>query len=378
MTTLRVVVDQIIAPAPGPVGRYTEELTRQLIATAPRGCDVEGIISASQPARHEHVEALLPGLSALHSTTLQRRELTAAWQLGLTTSHGGGMIHAPGLLAPLRRHDRSHDGHQIAVTVHDLVAWTHPGSLSATTVAWHKAMMRRARKHADAVVVPTHALAEQLLEIVSFGDRVRVIPGAARSGLVVPADADERARALGLPDQFILTSGTLEPRKGVTALIEGLGRSSAATLPLVVLGAPSWGDVELAALADEAGLEEGAVFALDALSASDLAVVLSRASVFVYPSLAEGFASPIIEAFQFGVPVVHSDAPALVEVAGDAGMTVERDDAAGYPERLASAVAAVLDDKDRAAHMSVAGLDRSKAFTWRDAAERVWQLHADI
>lgn len=377
MTTLRVVVDQIAAPAPGPLGRYSEELTRQLIATAPRGCDVEGIASALPTERSEQLEMALPGLRTLHTTTLPRRELSAAWQLGITTTHGG-MIHAPGLLAPLRRHDRQSDGHQIAVTVHDVLAWTHPSSLSPTTVAWHKTMMRRARKHADAVVVPSHALAEQLLEIASFGDRVRVIPGAARSGLVVPENADARARALQLPAKFILTVGTLEPRKGVTALIEGLGRKNAPDLPLVVLGSPSWGDVELATVADEAGLAEGRVLALDNLSSADLAVVISRASVFVHPSLSEGFASSIIEAFQFGIPVVHSDAPALVEVAGDAGLSVEREDASGYPERLAAAVSTVLSDDERSARMSIAGTDRSRAFSWRDAAERVWQLHADI
>lgn len=378
MTTLRVVVDQIIAPAPGPIGLYSEELTRSLIASAPRGCDVEGIVSAAQREKYERLEAMLPGLRGLYTTTLPRRELAAAWQLGITTSNGGGMIHAPGLLAPLRRHDRVNDGAQIAVTVHDMLAWTHPDSLSPATVAWYKSMMRRARKHADAVVVPTHALAEQLLERFEFGDRVRVIPGAARSGLELPTDADGRAAALGLPERFILTAGTLEPRRGVLALIEGLGGANAPDLPLVVLGPSSWGDVELAGVADEAGLAEDRVLSLDKLSPADLAVVLSRAAVFVNPSLAEGFAARIIEAFQFGVPVVHSDAPELNEVAGDAGISVERADAAAYPERLAAAVATVLEDDVLAGRLSVAGRDRSRAFSWRDAAERVWQLHADL
>ncbi len=378
MTTLRVVVDQIIAPAPGPIGQYSEEITRALIQAAPRGCDVEGIVSAAQREKYERLQATLPGLRGLYTTTLPRRELAAAWQLGIVTNNGSGMIHAPGLFAPLRRHDRVNDGVQIVVTVHDMLAWTHPGSLSTPTVAWHKNMMRRARKHADAIVVPSHALAEQLMDRFALGDRVRVIPGAARTGLVLPADADARAAALGLPERFILTAGTLEPRKGVAALVEGLGRPGGPDLPLVVLGAPSWGDVELAAVADEAGLAEGRVLALDKLSPADLSVVLSRAAVFVAPSLTEGFASSIIEAFQFGVPVVHSDAPALVEVAGDAGVVVEREDAAGYPDRLVAAVARVLDDAQFAERLSVAGRDRSKAFSWRDAADQIWQLHADL
>ncbi|MFC6354786.1 glycosyltransferase family 4 protein [Luethyella okanaganae] len=378
MTVLRVVVDQMIAPVPGPIGRYAEELTRGLIATAPLDCEVEGIVSSSPPERYEQLEAALPGLSGLYKTTLARRELAATWQLGLTTSPGGGMIHAPGLLAPLRRHDRLNDGTQIAVTIHDLLAWTHPGSFTNATVAWHKVMVRRARKHADAIVVPSHALAEQLCEIADFGDRVQVIPGAGRSNLSVPLDANKRALALGLPETFVLATGSLEPRKGVTALIEGLGASGAPDVPLLILGSDSWGEIELAAIVDEAGLPEGRVRALGTLSDEDYAVTLARATVFVNPSLEEGFASSIIDAFRFETPVVHSDAPALVEVAGDAGVAVAREPAKEYPGRLAASIAAVLGDDERAARLRISGADRARAFSWRDAAERVWQLHADL
>jgi len=107
-------------------------------------------------------------------------------------------------------------------------------------------------------------------------------------------------------------------------------------------------------------------------------VVLSRASVFVLPSLEEGFATPIIQAFHFGTPVIHSDAPALVEAGGDAGFVVEREDAAGYPERLLGALNRVLGDSELAKRLSIFGSDRARAFSWRDSAERVWQLHADL
>ena len=172
-TTLRMIVDQVVAPVPGPLGVYTQALTDALIRTAPRDCEVEGIVSSSPPGDYDRLAAMFPGLAGLYKTTLARRELAAAWQLGLTTSPGGGIIHAPGLFAPLRRHDRSAGGDQVVVTVHDLLAWTHPESLTNASVAWHRAMMKRARKHADAVVVPTHALAERLAD----GGRLRR-PGA--------------------------------------------------------------------------------------------------------------------------------------------------------------------------------------------------------
>lgn len=100
----------------------------------------------------------------------------------------------------------------------------------------------------------------------------------------------------------------------------------------------------MASVADEQGLDETRVRALGVLSDADLAVVLSRATLFVYPSIAEGFGLPVLEAMHFGVPVVHSDDPALMEVAADAGVAVERTDAKNYPERLALAMSSVLAD----------------------------------
>ncbi|RNE59096.1 glycosyltransferase family 4 protein [Cryobacterium tepidiphilum] len=391
MTTLRMVVDQMAAPVPGSLGRYTEDLTRALIQTAPPGCDVEGIVSATPAEQCRQIEEKLPGLGSLYKTTLARRELTAAWQLGLGTSPGPGIIHAPGLLAPLRRHDRIGGPFtQVTVTVHDVLAWTHPDALSNATAAWTKTVMKRARKFADAVVVPSHALAEQLAEIMDFGDRVRVITPAVPSGLRLPsgsltpgtADAEAlvapRAEALGLPSEYILTSGSLTPRKALPALIAALGLPGTPDLPLIVLGPASWGELDLASVAGQAGLEPGRVRALSGLTDEDMAVVFARATVFVQPSLEEGFGQEIIEAFHFGTPVIHSDAPALVETAGDAGLVVARDDAAGYPERLADALTRVLTDDALAARLSIVGSDRAKAFSWRDSAERVWQLHADL
>ena len=368
----------MIAPVPGGIGRYTEDLTRQIIASSPRGCDVEGIVSSSSPTVYEDLQERLPGLASLYKTTLSRRELARAWQLGLTTSPGGGMIHAPSLLAPLRKHDRVNEGTQVVVTIHDVVPWTHPETLTPHGVSWHKTMAKRARKHADAIVVPTHAVAEQLAEYHDFGDRVRVIGGAVSSKIVLPHDPDRRAEELSLPTNYLLTVGTLEPRKGLVPLIHALARRETHDLPLLIVGPQGWGDLDVAQVADEAGVAPERVRSLGFLSDSDLAVVLERATVFVYPSLEEGFGLPIVEAFHFGVPVVHSDAPALLEVADSAGIAVERADAKGYPERLAHAIGGLLTDRALRERLGISGSDRERAFSWRDSAERVWQLHADL
>lgn len=377
-TTLRVILDQIVAPAPGALGRYTRDLGRAIVAAAPRGCEVEAIVSSSLPDDYDRVRREVPGLSGLYKTTLARRELAAAWQLGITTSPGGGMIHGTSLFAPLRKHDRD-AGDQVVATVHDVLAWTHPEALSAASVAWQKGMLKRARKHADAVVVPTHALAEKLAQIADLGDRVRVIGTAPRSGLVVGPDADARAARLGIPREYIVVPGTLEPRKGLVDVFTALARRGVPEVPVVVLGPESWGDQHVAAVADEIGVDASRIHHLDDPDAGDLAVVVARALAFVAPSHDESSGTALIEAFSLGAPVIHSDAAAHLEVSAGAGLAVPVGMAdSGYADRLAAAITSVVSDRSLADRLSVAGSDRSRAFSWRDAGERVWQLHADL
>jgi glycosyltransferase involved in cell wall biosynthesis len=327
---------------------------------------------------------LLPGLADLVTLPLDRSKLKRAWQAGITSIPGTsmtdkGMVHAPSLLAPLSRHDRLNEvGTQTVVTIHDVVPWTHPEAFSPRKVAWHKAMAKRAKKYADAVVVPTHAVAAELDDIMGFGDRIRVIGGAVSSKLVTPVDPDARADRLELPERYILSFGTLEPRKGLEPLIRSLAHPDAVDLPLLIAGPPGSGDLDVASIAADAGLEPGRVRTLGFLPDADLAVAVDRATVFAFPSIAEGFGLPVIEAFSFGTPVVHSDAPAVVEIAAGAGITVPREDPAGYPERLAQAIASVVNDATLAEGLRFQGLDRSGAFSWQDSAEKVWQLHADL
>jgi glycosyltransferase involved in cell wall biosynthesis len=378
-TTLRVIVDQIVAPIPGGIGRYTEELTRELIRTAPRGCHVSGIVSSSPESDYELIETVLPGLEGLFKSALARRELELAWQHGFTRLPGSGMIHATGLFAPLFKHDRVNSvGEQIAVTIHDTIPWTNPEALSSRRLGWYKAMVKRAHRYADAVVVPTHTVASQLAEIHDFGDRVRVIGGAVSSKLTLPVDPDVRAARLELPERFILSVGTLQAHKGIAQLIRAMAAPELDGYTLLIAGPEGSEGLDVAGIAAEAGLAEGRVRALGYLADADLAVALDRASVFVFPSLAEGFGLPMIEAFNFGTPVVHSDAPAVLEVSAGAGLAVAREPAESYSARLAEAVASVASDPARAERMGFAGRDRARTFSWKDSAEKVWQLHADL
>jgi glycosyltransferase involved in cell wall biosynthesis len=263
------------------------------------------------------------------------------------------------------------------VTIHDAVAWTHPEFLTTREVSWTRAMGVRAVKYADAVVVPTHAVADELEDILGLGDRVRVIGGAVSAKATAPSDAKARAKRLGLPDGYLLTVGDSGPLHGIGYLLRALALSKTGDLPLVVVGTerePGALDTAIA----EAGLGAGRVKALGNLDDEDYFAVLSLATVYVYPGLSNGFGTPMLESMSLGVPVIHAGTPSLVEVADDAGVSVPYADLEAYPGLLAEAIARVVDDGELRKTLSILGADRAHLFTWRAAGEGVWQLHADL
>ena len=367
MTTLRVVIDGILDPTSRGVARYTEELARALILVAPRGTEVEGIVSASTEPEYADLHDRLPGLTRLYKTALSRRELVRAWQHGFTTSPGGGMIHAPSLLAPLRRHDRLNAaGEQVVVTIHDLIPWTAPDTLDGRPASWYRSMAKRAQKYADGVVVPTHALADELAEHVDFGDRVRVIPPAISPNVREPADADERAARLGLPQRYLLTLASLNPRKGLAELLEAI---RGLDIALLVVGEPGWRDASVP--------ESDSIVSLGVLDDSDYLTVLARALAFVEPALISGPGAPILEAMHLGTPVIAADLPQSVELAADGALFVPRSPE-GYVDALRAAIESLLSDDRARERLTILGQDRARSFTWAGAADKVWQLHADL
>ncbi len=338
---LAVVAEQLRAPVPGGTGRYTSELLTALAETAQLGDRL--------------TQWQAPGLGLLGRAG--RPALAELWRRGLGPApRNADCVFAPTPLAPPRR------GRPLIVTIHDAVPWTHPETLTARGARWHREIAARIAGQADVVLTPTAATAAALSSHLALR-RVEVIgEGVSAAMTTVPDDADERARRLQLPDKYALAVGTLEPRKGLDVAAAALQEQAwPAGLPLVVVGPEGWGAVSL-----PAGIQ-----ILGRLGDADLSTVYSRASVLVMPSRAEGFGLPVLEAMAHGLPVVISDAPALVEIFGGAAVVVPRDD----PAALAAGVAHALDDHET---FSAAGLIRSRDFSWNASAVHVWDICREL
>ena len=380
MVTLGFILDQLLGDVPGGIGRYTENLAREVIKRAPEGTIVDGLTALITTEEEQLLRDRLPGLAEVRSSKLTRRALSKAWQHGLMTgAYGGGLIHAPSLYAPLRE-KASGELAQVVVTVHDAVPWTHPDTLTRNGVRWHKAMLRRAYHYADAIVTPTHAVAEQMASLHPFGDRLRVIPGAASPDVRLPDDEAEReaiAARLQLPAEYILAIGTLEPRKGLDRLVRALAQPQLQDAVLVHAGPAGWGEVDFDSLCAEAGVDRARVRDLGFVSDAELAVALDRATVYCMPSLDEGFGLPVLEAFKAGAAVVHTDVPALLEVSQGSSLAVALE-GPDFERRLALAHANLLTEAELRQTLVTAGRDRVPIYSWAHSADLVWRLHAEI
>lgn len=353
---LRVVLDQLTQVVDADQAAAAADLTMGLIETAPSGCVVEAILPAGSSAS-------LNGLAGVRTLGLARRELAASWQLGIAPGVGGGLIHSASLMAPLVRHDRVHDNDQTTVTLWDLRAWETPDALPKTTVAWQRGMLRRAVRYADAVVVPSHSFAARLSDLAKLGERIRVIPGAAPRGFVVPLDAAARRDALSLPGRYLVLTGNS------SSLESGFRAAIAAGTDAVVLDAPEGSEPRIAELASSVGLSGPRVHVREYLSGEDRAAVFATASALVATSVETAWPWRIVEAMTLGVPVVAVSDGVHMDVIADGGAVVSEED---IPDAVADAVGS------SARRLSVLGSDRARAFSWMSSAERVWGLHADL
>ncbi len=216
------------------------------------------------------------------------------------------------------------------INIRDLSYLTHPGYHRRFSRVYQRLMMPHFARHARAIVVPSAATRADLITYYRTPpERITVIPEGVDAQFHQPvtpsAVAALRAR-LGLARPFILYVGTLEPRKNIIGLLDAFAALVAdPALPavdLVLGGGRGW--LYQPTLDHLARLDLGdRVRQIGYVADADLPALYGAAAVFAFPSWAEGFGLPPLEALACGTPVVASSAASLPEVVGDAGLLVD-------------------------------------------------------
>ena len=257
------------------------------------------------------------------------------------------------------------------VTIHDLSWLRHPDTHPADRVRWLERGMPGAIERAAAVICPSEFVRREVL--AEFGVRPELVHTthlgvSATFRPHTPAETAETLRGFGLTHgSYILTVGTIEPRKNVRHVLAAYGNLPATLrerFPLVIAGARGWRDADLKAeLRQQA--QRGEVRLLGHVPQLALPALYAGAALFVFPSLYEGFGLPPLEAMASGVPVIVSNRASLPEVVGDAAEIVAAED----PEATAARIASLLNDAGARAELTRRGAAHVPAFTWAACAE---------
>jgi glycosyltransferase involved in cell wall biosynthesis len=255
------------------------------------------------------------------------------------------------------------------VTLHDLAFLLYPATHTPASRAYYAATGESVRR-AERVIAVSQRTASDAVRLLGVEpSRMRVVHEAAaptfspRPAASLAAVARRLGFDAGRP--YILFVGTLEPRKNVPLLLEAFALlRSELDAQLLLVGSRGWLDEPITAAHVRSGVGDAARF-LGALDEDDLAVLYSHAGVLALPSVYEGFGLPVLEAMACGAPVVCSNAGPLPEVAGDAALLLEPEDARVWAGTLLD----VLTSPERTAELRRRGFVRSRAFSWEHAAQ---------
>jgi glycosyltransferase involved in cell wall biosynthesis len=246
--------------------------------------------------------------------------------------------------------------------------------------AYALSVMRMAARRARRVLTVSEASKQDILHYLKVpAEKVEVIYNALDERLAVAPSAEDidrvRQRFL-LTSPFVLYSGNIKPHKNVERLIEAfslLRKGGREDLKLVIIGDEISKYPGLRRLVHRLQLDRQVRF-LGFVPDATLAALYGLASVFVFPSLYEGFGLPPLEAMAFGTPVVTSNVSSLPEVVGDAALLIDP----LSPSEISAAIARVLDDDALRAELVRRGYERVRTFSWARSVKRIREVYAEL
>ncbi len=259
------------------------------------------------------------------------------------------------------------------VTVHDLGYLHFPRAHRTVARLYLDLSTRWSARSAHIVIADSEATRDDLVRLYGVSpDKVRVVYPALPSDFDRSPSPTDEIQAIkhkyAIDGDYMLSVGTLHPRKNYGRLLQALTRLPA-RFQLVIAGKKGWLYAEIQEAIENLGLGPR-VRLLDYVPAADLPPLYSGASLFVFPSLYEGFGFPVLEAQARGVPVVCSSTSSLPEVAADAAEYFDPLDV----EAIAAALGRVLNDEARRQELNERGCANAARFSWQQSARQILNL----
>ena len=355
-----IVVDAL-GPQLSGIGRYTWELCRKV----PLEPNIGRVGYFANGTYLRGVDALLKALSRTRTRPFNR-----LWRHFNKRHLNGTLVHAPNYFLP-------REAETGIITVHDLSVFRHPETHPIDRIRAFEQHFENSLSRSLHVITDSETIRGEL--IVDFGlpeNAVTSIPlgVAATFRPRVEAEINKQLAALGvLPGHYALCVSTFEPRKKVAELLRAwreLPVRIQNSNPLVLAGAEGWLNESLHEQIRD-GVTAGWLKYLGFVPEDELAALYAGATLFLYPSIYEGFGLPPVEAMASGVPVIVANSSCLPEICGDAALYIDPDDIDGF----SSAIAGALMDAEWRADARQRGLKRAARYQWQECVKRTVQIY---
>lgn len=259
------------------------------------------------------------------------------------------------------------------VTIHDLAFLRFPETIEEKNLAYLKSQIEQTVRRATAIITVSEFTAREVLDLLHLPEsRVHAIPSGLDPALRKPTpDAIRTLRErLNLRRPYLLTVGTLEPRKNFAFLVEVFDHLDKFDGDLVIAGRRGWKFEPLLERIARSPRRDR-IRLVEDLPESDLPALYGGAELFLLPSLYEGFGFPPLEAMACGTPALVSPGGSLAEICGDGAIVLPDNNAARWVQEITALLQApgARDDLRRR------GADRASRYSWRETARRTWAVY---
>lgn len=310
-----------------------------------------------------------PGMQVVGSQwPTERRLVRIAWEQGVwplqIAQKRLTLLHSMAFVLPVFSRCPA------VVTVYDLSFIHFPHSFPVVQRLYLHWQTRFACRHARQVITISESGRQDVHRF--FGvplEKIAVVyPGVDED--YRPLSVDMFRQQKGLPNQFILHVGTLQPRKNLLTLINALPYVELPDVPLVLVGGKGWLYDEIFARVEALNLQKRVRF-VGYVPDEELPLWYNAAAVLVFPSLYEGFGMPVIEAMACGTPVVAANTSSIPEAAGEAALLFDPHDM----ETVAKQITAVLQNPILCATMREKGFQQAKQFSWQQTGQKTAEIY---
>lgn len=383
---LIINTSSLVPPIAG-IGRYTQELIKCLL-TDTRVDDIRGFNSTAVFDRQALIELIeetsqrspnqtliklkkvlrsMPGLYTLRSCIQQQSYKK------ILKNYADAVLWEPNYVL------QHHDGPSIA-TLHDLSYLRYPQHHHPAMIAWLNKQLPKTIERATAFVTLSEFSKTELVQALNIDpQKIHIIPPAVNDVYQIKASAEQIQQVkqhYGLPDRYVLTVSTLEPRKNINGLIAAFSRLPEALksqYPLVIVGASGWGKQDYQQRYQKL-IANNQLYFMGYVAQDDLPFIYQAAELFAFLSFYEGYGMPIAEAMASGVAVLASNQASMPEVAQDSAVLVPPDDS----DAIQVALATLLESPAQREQMTQKGRNIAKDYTWQKSANLLIELCQSI